>query len=168
MRFKLSLILNAIYPTIIYACGIVTIIFRIFQPEIPEPNFNNPDAASINWQNFFVVVMIIAILIMFINIGVSLQSLSAYDDVWSPSDKVVKGFMLFTLIVVLIATCTDGLFMLLMLFFELPCLLMVKYVNTLIKTLEFPVDSDKLANKSRDEMINIITDEYPEAKEYFS
>ena len=112
--------------------------------------------------------MIIAILIMFINIGVSLQSLSAYDDVWSPSDKVVKGFMLFTLIVVLIATCTDGLFMLLMLFFELPCLLMVKYVNTLIKTLEFPVDSDKLANKSRDEMINIITDEYPEAKEYFS
>lgn len=164
MKLKLSLILDALYPTIMYLCGMITVIASIFQPEFTKVTPYDPNAASINWINVFTAIMISAVAMMFISIFMSNKSIIAYSELWKTPEKLTKTFAIFTLVVIIIATFTDGIFMLFMLLFELPCFFMIQNWTILIDSIKFPVDAKDIYGKTRNEIKNLILNEYPEAE----
>lgn len=167
MRFKLSLILDAIYPTVIYLVGMITIVAAIFTPEIPEFHEYDPNAVYINWENIIVLIVGPAILLMFINIFISNDSINAYQDLWLAPERGVKIMMILTVAIIIIATCTDGLFMLATLFFILPGILMVKHCNVLFKSIKFPLNyEEEILGKSKEEMKESLLAKYPKVKKH--
>lgn len=165
MRFKLSLILNAIYPTIFYLAGILPVIIAIFAPTTADVQnniiFNNLDIIVI-------FTLIISLLLMFINVFfVTNNSINDYSEIWNTPNDVIKIVSIITLIAIIISTFKFGIIMLATLFLLLACVYMIKNINILIKSIKFPLNyEEEILDKNRDEMKESLLAKYPKVKRH--
>ena len=165
MRFKLSLILSAIYSTIFYLAGILPVILGIFVPK----NINVQNNIIFNNLEMIVIVpLIISLLLMFINaLFVTNDSINDYSEVWNTPIDTIKIVLIITLIAIIISTIKVSVIMLATLYLLVVCPSMIKNINILIKSIKFPLNyEEEILDKNKEEMKESLLNKYPKVKKH--